>query len=974
MSRVNTTAGEFARRGFESPSAAARMWESWTERLGAVPPVPLTAFDASADRDQALETLIRIDEAEPELLRQVVANPDWLIRVLTVLGGSSVLARFLARHRDEIRALEATPALKGTKRLVELRQRSQRPGGGIDADLVRRGNLAALVEIAAFDLTHPHPEQVVDQVAQELAHLADAVLECALEAARAEVPGAEQVRLAVVAMGKTGAGELNYVSDVDVIHIAEPAEGVEMDEAMRVGALVAAALARICSAHTVEGTIWPLDAALRPEGKAGPLVRSLASCETYYRTWAKNWEFQALLKARPAAGDKELGQAFCDMVAPLIWQAAGRDGFLADARSMRQRVISHIPAKEAGREIKLAAGGLRDTEFTVQMLQLVHGRGDERLRVRGTFEALQVLTDHGYIGRADGAAMVEAYRAQRVLEHRVQLRRLRRTHLVPDDETGWVHLARGLGRSPAEVQETWRSSLRAVQRLQQRIFFSPLLDAVSAISSEELRLSTAAAQERLGALGFEDPRAALGHIQALTNGVSRTVEIQRQLMPAMLGWFAEGPNPDFGLLAFRQLSDALGATSWYLRALRDEGWMAQRLAHIASSSRHVVNLLMRAPEMVQLLASTENLELRSRELLAQNMGRAIGRAVDHASAITSVRALRRSELCRIALADVLGTVDVVTVGRALSDLAEATLDAGLQLARLEIEAPAVGVIGLGRLGGGELSHSSDADVMFVIPDDVGPEGQEAATRLVRLACDIVGKPGSDPALVVDADLRPEGKGGPLVRSVSSYLAYYERWAAVWEAQALLRARPVAGDFGLARGVLDGVAGLRYPAGGLSTAQLAEIRRLKSRMENERIPAGVDRSRHLKLGTGGLSDVEWSVQLLQLQHAEAHPVLRTPVTLDALEAAGGLGLLPPEQSTALREAWLHISRVRNAIMLVRGRASDTLPVDYRELAAVAGLLGYRHDQHSQLVDDTRRLMRLAARVVDVVFWGLGDEQR
>lgn len=967
MNRVTTTVGDFARRGFDSPSTAARVWEDWKARLGQPPPVELSVLDIAADRDQALEVLARIDETVPELLRRVVADPEWLRRLLLVAGGSSVLARFLARHTEMIELLAHPPTFKGAGRLAELQDRSRDPAGRMDPDLLRRGNLAALVEIAALDLSHPEPERIVDQVAAELSHLADAILECALECARLEVEGAEQVRLAIIAMGKTGAGELNYISDVDVIHIAEPVEGVAPEHAMQIGGRLVAAVARICSAHTGEGTIWPVDAALRPEGRAGPLVRSLASCDTYYRKWAKNWEFQALLKARPAAGDKELGQAFCDLVAPLVWQAAGREGFLADARAMRHRVVSLIPAREVGREIKLGVGGLRDTEFTVQMLQLVHGRGDERLRVRSTFEALQALISHGYIGRGDGAAMGEAYRRQRVLEHRVQLRRLRRTHLVPDDEGGWRYLARTLGCSPEEVQETWRSSTRSVERLQRRIFFSPLLDAVSAVSSEELRLSTAAAQDRLQVLGFEDPRAALGHIQALTNGVSRTVEIQRQLMPAMLGWFAEGPNPDFGLLAFRQLSDALGTTSWYLRALRDEGWMAQRLAHIASSSRYVVNLLMRAPEMVQMLASTENLEPRSRDLLADAMRRAIGRAQDQASAISSVRSLRRSELCRIALADVLGTADVMTVGKALSDLAEATLEAGIELARSEIQAPSLGVIGMGRWGGGELSYSSDADALFLIPDDAGAAGQEAATRLVRLACDIIGKPGPDPGLVVDTELRPEGKGGPLVRSVSSYLSYYERWAATWEAQALLRARPVAGDTELAEVVLEGIDGLRYPAGGLQPAQVSEIRRLKSRMENERMPRSMDRSRHLKLGTGGLSDVEWSVQLLQLEHAAAHEALRTPATLTALDAAGELGLLSSEHATTLREAWLHVSRVRNAIMLVRGRPSDTLPVDYRELGAVAGLVGYTHDQHSQLVDDTRRLMRVASRVVGEVFW-------
>lgn len=968
MSRVNTTAGEFARRGFESPSAAARIWQAWSERRE--PPIALAALDHAADRDQALEAFVRIDEVAPNLLRRVASDPEWCGRVVAVLGASSVLSRFLSRYPDELELLEHLPTLRGPALLDWVRRRATDPDGEPQPDLLRRANLAALVEIAAFDLAAEQPTTVVDRVGSELTWLADAVLECALACARAEVAGSEKVRLAVVAMGKAGARELNYISDVDVIYIAEPAEGVPVDEAMQVGTAVAAALARICSAHTGEGTIWPVDAALRPEGKAGPLVRSLASCAAYYHKWAKNWEFQALLKARPAAGDLELGSQFCDLVAPLVWQAAGRQGFLAEARAMRQRVISLIPAKEAGREIKLGAGGLRDTEFTVQLLQLVHGRGDDRLRLRGTFEGLEALIDCGYIGRADGAALGDAYRLQRVLEHRVQLRRLRRTHLIPDDDAGWTHLARSVRSRVEEVRQAWKWSTRQVERLQQRLFFSPLLDAVSQIPSDELRLSTTAAQERLGVLGFEDPRSALGHIQALTNGASRAVEIQRQLMPAMLGWFAEAPNPDFGLLAFRQLSDALGSTSWYLRALRDEGWMAQRLAHIAASSRYVVNLLMRAPEMVQMLASKESLEPRTLNSLQASMKRVIARAADHAAAATSVRALRRSELCRIALADVLGAADVTTIGHALSDLAEATLAAGIELARSEAAAPEVGVVAMGRWGGRELGYASDVDAMFVIPDDCSSEERTAAANLVRRACAIVGAPGPDPALVVDTDLRPEGKGGPLVRSVASYRTYYAKWAATWEAQALLRARPVGGSE-LAAQVCDDIAYLRYPAGGLNAHQVAEIRRLKSRMETERIPKSVDKLRHLKLGPGGLADIEWAVQLLQLEHAAEHASLRTQPTLDALAAAQRLALVSEEEAAALSQAWLHASRVRNAIMLVRGRASDTLPADYRDLSAVAGLLGYRAGEVTAFLDETRRLMRRATRVVGSVFWDEGD---
>ena len=255
-------------------------------------------------------------------------------------------------------------------------------------DGLRLAYRAMILRIAARDLCAPEPIEAMPQVADELSDLADATLEAALAIARAKVgDNALKTRLAVVGLGKCGAQELNYVSDVDVLFVAEPAldsDGEPLlasDAAITTATRMAAELTRICSAHTKAGTIWEVDANLRPEGRSGQLVRTLASHETYYQKWAKTWEFQAMLKARPSAGDLELGQAFVDMVAPLVWTSAERENFVSDSQAMRKRVVAHIPARDAGRELKLGEGGLRDVEFSVQILQLVHGRADERLRV-----------------------------------------------------------------------------------------------------------------------------------------------------------------------------------------------------------------------------------------------------------------------------------------------------------------------------------------------------------------------------------------------------------------------------------------------------------------------------------------------------------------------------------------------------------------------------------------------------------------
>ena len=964
MARLQSSQAEFARRGFTHATSAARIWESWPEEIRNR--VDLGWFEPVGDRFAALDTLARIRESGP--FDALLANPGWVRRVLLVAGASTVLAQALGRDESLVRMLEEPPRRRDANQWREFFAQRLPIVDGVctaTADQLRLANRAALVLIAARDLEADDPAAIVDEISAELAHVADAVLEMSLALARAEVPEWANANLAVIALGKTGAEELNYLSDVDVLYVAEPASAdVSADHAVAVATRLAAAQARICSAHTAAGTIWSVDAGLRPEGKAGPLVRTLDSCEHYYARWAKNWEFQAMLKARPAAGDLALGQAFVDLLAPKIWAVAHTEGFLPEMRAMRERVISLIPESQADRDVKLAAGGLRDTEFSVQLLELVHGGADPRIRRRGTLEGLQALIDHGYIGRGDGANLAQRYRFQRVLEHRIQLSRLRRTHLVPEDAEQLAELARTTGT--ADVEKNWRASRRDVRRLRQRIFFSPLLDAVTHAPAESL-LSKDAALERAKALGFLDPRAALKHIEALTSGTSRAAEIRRQLMPAMLEWIADGPNPDFGLLAFRQLSEALGESSWYLRAMRDEGYMAKRLATVASTSRFTVDLLQRAPQTVRLLASDDELQPRAREDLVEALCNAAARHDELPRAIASMRALRRSELCRIALVDVLGGVDITNCGAALSDLADATLEAALAIARRDHAAPPLGVVALGRWGGSEMGYSSDLDCMFVVPDGTDADGTDAATQLIRRAAEILGRPGPEHGLVLDSDLRPEGKGGPQVRTVSSYRTYYARWAACWERQMLLRARFGAGERSLVEAVLAEADPYRYPEGGLTASEVMEIRRLKSRMENERIPRGVDRGRHLKLGSGGLSDIEWTVQLLQLQHAHEIPALRTTSTLDALAAAQHCGLVTPSDAQALSEAWRHASRVRDAVMLVRGRASDVLPTEPRDLAAINALLGLPGSA-SELGEVTRRHARRASAVVARLFWG------
>ncbi|MFL6130000.1 MAG: bifunctional [glutamine synthetase] adenylyltransferase/[glutamine synthetase]-adenylyl-L-tyrosine phosphorylase [Mycobacteriales bacterium] len=956
----------------------------------------VSALGRAADPDRALLALARLAEADPaaapELLDRLRVSGPLRTRLLGVLGASSALGDHLAAHPGDWRLLEegapTPPDLLTAVGADPADPPTGTAGGaarGAGDDIVaalRTAYRRHLLVLAARDLAG---EVGLDEVVARLSDLAgealSAGLAIALAGLRASRPSAAPVRLAVIGMGKCGGRELNYVSDVDVVFVAETVEpSADEEAALRTGTGLASELMRIGGL-----VAWPVDAALRPEGRMGPLVRTLASHQAYYRRWARTWEFQALLKARPVAGDLALGSAYVARLAPLVWTAAEREDFVSEVQAMRRRVEDTLPAAVAAREIKLGPGGLRDVEFAVQLLQLVHGRADDTLHTGSTLEALARLSAGGYVGRDDALTLTASYRLLRTVEHRLQLQHLRRTHLVPDDPAGRRWLARALGYRPdprgdavAVFDAEWALHAREVRRLHEKLFYRPLLHAVARVPSDQLRLTTEEAARRLEALGFADPAGALRHLSALTSGVTRRAAIQRALLPVVLHEFADAPDPDGGLLAYRTVSDSLGRSPWFLRFLRDEGQVVQRLAQLLGTSRYVADLLERAPEALRLLGDDTELRPRPTEALRASFRGAAARHGDPVAAVGAARALRRHELLRVASADVLGLLDAGDVGEALTDVAAATLEAALDAATRTViaargELPSrLAVVAMGRLGGGETGYGSDADVLFVhdpLPGADETAAADAAGAVVEELRRLLASPAPDPPLQVDASLRPEGRNGPLVRTLGSYAAYYARWSSPWEAQALLRAWPVAGDADLGAAFLSVVDPVRYPADGLTAAAETEIRRLKARVDAERLPRGADPATHTKLGRGGLADVEWTAQLLQLRHGARVPALRTTRTLQALAAARDADLLAPDDMAALEAAWRVASRARNAVVLVRGRPSDQLPRHGRDLLGVMQVVGYPPGRDpGEFLDDYRRATRRARQVVERVFYG------
>lgn len=985
----------------------------------------LWALSGAADPDLALNQLIRLrqaltDEAGgfTELDAEIRTNPCLRVRLFALLGSSSVLGDHLvaqpklwrlllvdAPTREEmleslLGSVEAIPAYFsediGYTGVCDTARPDRTTVGtyvagitGPEAEaILRRDYRTLLMRIAAIDVagTYPEnsrrvgqPEVPFRQVTEQLADLADAALTAALAVATRQVYGDNPVdsRLAIIAMGKCGAKELNYISDVDVIFVAEPAGSKatrQASEVIKIG----------CRCF------FQVDAALRPEGKHGALVRTLESHVTYYDRWAHTWEFQALLKHRPMTGCMQLGQEYSAALSPKVWEASRRESFVADVQAMRRKVVANVPEHLQYRELKLGHGGLRDVEFAVQLLQLVHGRSDETLRTLATVDALAALIDAGYIGREAGASLIEAYEFLRLLEHRLQLQKVKRTHTLPerDDTAAWRWLAHAAGfrgeknRSSVDIlEENLRKVRLTISTLHRQLFYRPLLDSVVNLSVDEIKLSPDAAKEQLRALGYKHPDRAFEHLTALAAGANRKAKIQAMLLPTLMEWLAPTADPDAGLLNYRKLSDAAFDRTWFLRLLRDEGIIGKRLMTILGNSPYTADLIISTPDIVKQFgdgASGPKLLETKPDTVSTSLVRAASRHDNPDRAIQVARSLRRAELARIAAADVLNLMDVKDVCRSLSLVWDAVLEAALQAeiatACAETGSPApceIAVIGMGRLGGAELGYGSDADVMFVCEPAPGIDESDAVKWAIGI-CDRMrkrlSKPSGDPPLEVDLGLRPEGRSGAVVRTLESYRSYYERWGEVWEIQALLRADWIAGNPELGHRFLEMIDEFRYPPNGVDDKTIREVRRMKARVDNERLPRGADRNTHTKLGRGALTDIEWTAQLLTLMHAHEVPELRNPSTLAVLDVVAAKKLVAPDKIHTLIDAWLLATNARNAIVLVRGKRKDQLPHPGPQLAQVAGAAGWDPEESQDFLEEYLRVTRRARNVVDEVFWG------
>jgi glutamate-ammonia-ligase adenylyltransferase len=876
--------------------------------------------DRSAAPPWARRVLERIGEADPDELEQIA---EQAAEPLVAVSAAS-------RSLGELLILDP----RARAALVDLDQRAPIPPGDIDE--VAAWKHRELLRIAARDLTGRDPLEVVGGA---LAALARDVLEAAATLA-------DTGSLAVIGMGKLGGDELNYSSDIDVMFVGDgPPDELERS------ARQVMELARHC---------FRVDANLRPEGRDGKLVRTLDSYEAYWDRWAQPWEFQALLKARPAAGSAMLGRRFLDAAQRWLWNRPFGADELRNLRYLKERAEAEVARKGlADREVKRGSGGIRDIEFTAQLLQLVHGHADAALRSPTTLDVLAELAAAGYVAPADATELAASYRFLREVEHRLQLVDERQVHTVPADAGARDHLARvlGLRSSPdATALDQFDQRLKRVQNgvrsIHERVYFRPLLEAFAGADGE---LSPEAAEDRLAAFGFTDAKRTKAAVRELTHGLNRTSRYMQQMLPLLLDWLSTAPDPDLGLLQLRNLFSGPQRRSLLVEAFRDSPEVARQLAVLLGTSRLLGDALLHHPDLVVRLPHVDRLQTRPRDELVESAARVSSWREDASERRDALRRWKERHVFGIAARDVLHDEPVEVVGRDLSALAEATIECALN--DLGPEVP-FAVVALGRFGGSSLTYASDLDVVFVYEGD-GPTDFEHADRVAkRLLRSVRGASPAERIYELDSQLRPEGNQGTTARSVDGYRTYFERWALVWERQAYLRARHVAGDAAVTARLLAELEPLVWT--GVTPDEVREIRRMKARVEQERLPVGEDARYHLKLGRGSLSDIEWTAQLLQLEHG-----VRATGTIDALHALAAAGHLEPDDVALLVETYEFLERTRNRLYLVNSAPSDSLPTQPEALMWLARSLG---SNAADLREHYRRVTRRTRRVVERLFYG------
>jgi glutamate-ammonia-ligase adenylyltransferase len=1005
--------------GASHQSAVASMLPLLLERLGNL-----------SDPDMALNNLERYAEAVLDrgfLLSLFRDSPKSLDLALTIFGNSQYLSDILLRFPRDFQWLLEPGLLRRAKTAPELVEDARALLGGVKGSerawsALRRFKMRETLRIGLQDLLG---NLDLTGVTHQLSLVAEVALQTAYEICwsdlmrrhglpRCASPSGEGVcSFCVVGMGKLGGGELNFSSDIDLMFVYEAdgeTEGVEAPSGTHIGRVsnhefftrLGEQLIKAISEVTPEGRVFRVDMRLRPEGRAGALVHSLRGYELYYESWGQTWERMALIKARPVAGDRGLGRAFVALIEPFVYRQSLDYSGIAEIRAIKDRIDANLALDgEQFRHVKLGYGGIREIEFIAQTFQLLYGASDPWVRESNTLRALQRLADLGHLTSDDHATLARAYTFLRTVEHRLQILHHLQTHTLPSDREELGKLARRLGYSPnrspdpaSDLQRDYQRHVEAVRQIYDQVLREPLAEEEHAASGPLARFfrgdgGDAEVREALADARCSDLDRAVRSLLVLRDGPPfrhhwvRHRRVLADVAPTLMLGLKEAPDPDLGLLHLERFIVAIGSGTAFFDLFARAPLALVHLIRIFGSSEFLAEILIRHPELLDLLLLPDQAALSRPRRLAEEAWHAILAAPPGSARLDTLRRLKRGEELRIGIRDVLGKADLDEVSAGLTRLAEASVEAAYRLAREELTAqygrPSDGgfvVLGLGKCGAGELGYGSDLDLAFAYAtegrtrDGVAViDHAEYFGRLADRICKIlttITREGM--AYRVDIRLRPGGSMGRVAQSFAAFEGHLAKTAELWERQAYLKARPIAGDLAVAGPFMESLRHVIYrrtPEESLAV----EIATMRRRMELE-LTKETSGQLHVKLGAGGIADIEFLAQLLQLAHGVDLPALRVGGTAKVLDAAGQAGFLSEQEVTRLRDAHRFLRHVQNRLRIATDRDTSSLPGEPARLDRVARRIGYGAGDGSspgeQLLADYRRHTEQVRRIYEATF--------
>ena len=910
-----------------------------------------------------------------------------------ILGGSSFLSEVLIRQGPNWPELFRGQVKITQKRLADhlkdLSARSQEVKSFDEfCAALRRHKQREYLRIGARDLM---PSVTMEETVRELTALAGASLDAAYRFCRAEVekdygllglPGSDNPnRFVVIGMGKLGGGELNFSSDVDVIFLYENDEGESSGGSKgtvgpreffsAIGRKIIHAMGDI----TEDGFVFRIDLRLRPLGANGPLVQSVDSAMLYYESWGQCWERAAMIKARPVAGAIELGSEFLKGLEPFIYRRYLDYTTVDELRHMKERIENELlTGDDKARNLKLGYGGIREVEFFTQALQLVNGGYEPRLRGPSTLPALAQLAKLKFISIDERDKLTEAYRFLRQAEHKVQIVQEGHVHSIPEGKDEEQAYARRLGYARkgqlGERELFWRDHRRytnSVRSIFDRLFYSAQKDIENEGASAEGAIwndldNQAVITKQLAGVGFTDPVKAYENLLDVRDGEvysppsPKRLKVMRSLGPALIAEIAKSGAPDQALFNLANFSHRIGGRTGFLTLLAEKPETMRLLITLFADSQFLTDLFLNRPELIDTLIRVDLTRIdKSKDAMLAELRHNLSAADDIEGKLNVLRRYKNEEFIRIGLHDLGGSSEFLTVLRQLSDLAEACLQAALDLALADLSEKfgAVpnghfAVIGGGKIGAREIDYNSDLDLVFIYDaaDDAqtlgGKQGRLPAHEFYvrigqRLPTYLSAPTEEGIAYKIDMQLRPSGKAGPVVSSLDAYREYHKNTAQLWERQALIKTRFIAGDAALGRAVERVIEQSAYVAG-LTQEGVGEIHRLRMRMEREL--AGEDETRfNLKKGRGGLVDIEFLTQMLQLAHGHRLAGLRQRETLAALKALATAKILKPLEYRLLADGYLFLRQLDHRLRLERDQSIDAFDAEPGRLDGIAQALGY-----------------------------------